>query len=125
MVKRVAAVLIFFFFLFLPPRVFAANEFGTSYDVLYDVGDDGITTVTEKITLRNLTSEYYANQFKLTIGATQISDIVASDPGGPLAVTSEQKANATSMRVKFNQQVAGLGKTLSWNLSFKSKDFLK
>lgn len=98
-------------------------EFATSYDVTYDIGEDGATTVTEKITLRNLTSQYYATQFKLTIGATQISDIKASDSSGPLEVKSTQEGTSTVFEVKFNQQVAGLNKTLPWTLSFKSKDF--
>ncbi len=106
-----------------PYVVFAASEFSTSYDVLYDVGEDGITTVTEKITLKNLTSEYYANQFKLTIGATQISDIKASDSVGVLNVTSEQKGSSTVINVKFNQQIAGKGKIVPWTITFKSKDF--
>jgi len=114
-------------FLFLVPsfkfQVFAAEEFATSYDVVYDVGDDGITTVTEKITFKNLTSEYYVDQFKLTIGATQISDIKASDGGGVMEVKSEQKDTSTIIEVKFNQQVVGLNKTLAWTLQFKSKDF--
>jgi transglutaminase-like putative cysteine protease len=99
------------------------SEFASSYDVVYDVSEDGITTVTEKVSLRNLTSQFYANQFKLTIGATQIFDIKGSDPGGPLDISSEQQGTATSISVKFNQQVAGLGKILPWSLQFKSKDF--
>ena len=103
--------------------VFAADEFATSYDVIYDVGLDGITTVTEKVTLKNLTSQYYASQFKLTIGATDISDVKGFDPGGALDISTERKDTSTIISVKFNQQVAGLGKTLPWTLSFRSKDF--
>lgn len=120
MIKKLFVV---FLFLFFVPKAYAAEEFATSYDVVYDVGLDGVTTVTEKVTLRNLTSQYYANQFKLIIGATQISDIKGSDPGGSLEVSSEQEDTSTSITVKFNQQVAGLGKELPWTLSFKSKDF--
>lgn len=124
MVKNLFVV---FLFLFLVPgfksQIFAAEEFATSYDVVYDVGLDGVTTVTEKVNLRNLTSQYYANQFKLIIGATQISDLKGSDPGGSLEVSSEQEDTSTTISVKFNQQVAGLGKELPWTLSFKSKDF--
>jgi len=129
-IKKILVVLLFLFFSFKLSIVLAAEEqpkdeasFATSYDVLYDVGGDGVTTVTEKITLRNLTSQYFANQFKMTIGATSIFDIKASDPGGLLEVSSEQKDTSTTINVKFNQQVAGLGKTLPWTLTFKSKDF--
>lgn len=123
MIKKILIAVIFSFLLILPNRVFAADEFSTSYDIVYDVDESGITTVTEKISLKNLTSESYASKFRLTIGATQISDIKASDPGGALSVTTEQKDSTTSINVQFNQQVAGLGKVLSWTLSFKSKDF--
>src|SRR3989344_4628336 len=101
----------------------AAEEFATSYDVTYDVGLDGVTTVTEKISLRNLTSQYYATQFSLTIGATQITDVSASDQSGPLQVKQESKGSSTTLGVQFNQQVAGQGKILPWTLTFKSKDF--
>lgn len=130
MIRKITAVIVFLFFVTLPRDIYAVDDlpagkagFASSYDVLYDVDNSGITTVTEKITLRNLTSEYYANQFKLSIGATQIFDIKASDPGGALAVSSEQKDTQTSINVKFNTQVAGLGKTLPWTITFKSKDF--
>ena len=120
-------IFIIFLFLFLVPsfkfQVYAVEEFATSYDVVYDVGTDGVTTVTEKITLRNLTSQYYAEQFKLTIGATQIWDVKASDGGGVMEVKKEQQGTSTTIDVKFNQQVAGLGKSLPWTLQFKSKDF--
>ena len=76
---------------------YAADEFATSYDVVYDVGSDGITTVTEKVTLKNLTSQYYATQFSLTIGATEIFDVSASDPSGPLEVKQEAKGSARSL----------------------------
>lgn len=123
MVKRIAAVVFFLLIVIWPRSVFAEGEFATSYDVLYDVSEDGITTVTEKISLKNRTSESYASQFKLTISATQIFDIKASDPSGPLEVSTGQKDTATTIAVKFNQQVAGLGKILPWTLTFKSKDF--
>lgn len=123
MIKKIILLLFAIFIFTWVPKAFAVNEFATSYDIVYDIGENGITTVTEKITLRNLTSEYYANQFKLTIGATDISDIKASDPGGSLDISTEQKDSSTAINIKFNQQVAGLGKTLPWTLSFKSKDF--
>lgn len=122
MIKKVLVFLILSFFLFLP-KAYAAGEFATSYNVVYDIGLDGVATVTQKITLRNLTTQYYANQFKLTIGATDIFDIKASDEGGAMEVASEKQGSSTTISVKFNQQVAGINKVLPWTLSFKSKDF--
>ena len=124
MIRKIfVVILILITYLLSHITAFAADEFSTSYDVIYDVGEDGITTVTEKITLKNLTSQYFADQFKLTLGSTQIFDIKANDPGGVLDVKSEQKDTSTEIIVKFNQQVAGIGKELPWTLQFKSKDF--
>ncbi len=125
--RKIFLSVLFVLLLFTVPcnlsPVFAAEEFATSYDVTYEVGNDGITTVTQKISLKNLTSQYYASQFSLTIGATQISDVSASDASGEMEVRQEQKGTSTSLNVKFNQQVAGQGKILPWTLTFKSKDF--
>lgn len=124
MVKKVLISAIYFFsFIFFTPASYAAEEFATSYDVVYDIDNEGITTVTEKINLRNKTSEYYANQFKLIIGATEIFDIKASDGGGIMEVSSQLKDTSTEITVKFNSQVVGLDKVLPWTLQFKSRDF--
>ncbi|MBI4038383.1 transglutaminase domain-containing protein [Candidatus Daviesbacteria bacterium] len=120
----------FFTFLFLvtchlllATPIYAANEFATTYDVVYDIDESGITTVTEKITLKNLTSQYYASEFKLTIGATQIFDVKGTDSNGTLEVKSKPKDNLSEISTKFNSQIAGLGKIMPWTLQFKSKDF--
>ncbi len=124
MVKK---ILVFIAFLFIsavfPPALLAAEEFATSYNVVYDISLDGVATVTQKITLRNLTTQYYANQFKLTIGATDIFDIKALDESGVMEATTEKQGSSTTISVKFNQQVAGLNKVLPWTLQFKSRDF--
>lgn len=110
--------------------VFAAEEFSTSYDVSYDVGSDSITQVTQKITLTNLTSKYYASNFTLTIGSTTVSNVSASDEAGAMETKVESKdnkqgfsSNKTSITVKFNQQIAGADKKQTFTLKYTSKDF--
>mgnify|MGYP001575336811 FL=1 len=130
MIKK---ILLFFFSLliihnslFISPVTAALEDpqgFSTSYDVTYDVGLDGVTIVTNKITLKNLTSQYYATSFSLTIGSTRLTDVLASDDGGSLEANVEKKGTSTTITVKFNQQVTGVGKTLPWTLSYKSMDF--
>jgi len=128
--KKILFTLLAFFTLLVAPFAFAEEAsapsgqgFATSYNVTFDINEEGVTAVTEKITLKNLTSQYYANQFKLTIGATEITDVKASDAAGAMETQVEKQANTTVITVKFNQQVAGLNKELPWTLSFKSKDF--
>lgn len=130
LVGIVLSLLLFANYLPLALPIFAADslltsmpEFSTTYDVTYDIEGDGTTLVTEKVILKNLTSQYFATQFKLTIGATQISDIKASDSSGPLETKLEQKDTSTIITAKFNQQVVGVNKEFPWTLQFKSKDF--
>ncbi len=103
--------------------VFAAEDFSTSYDVSYDVSADSTTLVTQKVQLKNLTSQYYVENFTLTIGSTTLSDVTASDEKGPMETKVSLQDQKTSITVKFNSQVAGVGKTQNFTLRFRSKDF--
>ena len=110
------------FFLIRPLKTYA-EEFTTSYNVVYQVEADGTTEVTQRINLKNLTSQYYASNFTLTIGSTTLTDVSATSDAGAMEVKTESKDGKTSVNVKFNQQVAGEGKLQSFTLRFKSKDF--
>ncbi len=109
--------------LLLITPVSAEGEFETSYDVTYDIGTDGNANVNEKITLTNLTPQYYATEFSLSIGSTQITDLSASDSSGPLEVETDVQGTNTVLKVKFSQQIVGEGKQLVWNLKYKSRDY--
>ncbi len=104
-------------------RAFADNEFESSYTVTYDVDKTGITTVAQKVVLKNLTSQYYASDFTLTIGSTTISGITASDDAGPMETKVNKEDGKTAITVKFNQQVVGLDKQQDFTLKFQTRDF--
>lgn len=110
-------------FLINPHLARAENEFSTSYDVSYDINEAGVADVTQKITLKNLTDKFYASNFILSIGSTNLTDVSASDGGGNMNTNVENKNNKTSITVNFNQQITGLDKTQTIILKFKSKDF--
>src|SRR3989344_9009055 len=91
MIRKLAIIILFLVFgLAFPKNTLAAGEFSSRYNVVYDVDSSGSTTVTEKITLKNLTDKYYASSFTLTIAASDLSDLVAFDSSGPLEVRLEQ-----------------------------------
>lgn len=106
---------------FLIP-VHAAGEFSTSYKVRYDVNDTGGTTVSQNITLRNNTTNFYADKFELKIGSTKVDNVKASDSAGPLQIDTKFENNVTTIGVKFNQKVIGIDKTLPWTLSYSSNE---
>src|SRR6185437_11365956 len=109
--------------LFWPARALAQQQFSSEYNVTYDIDSGGSTTVTEQITLKNLTDQYYASSFALLIDATNISNVEASDSGGSLQASSNREGTKTKIDVNFGQQIAGKNKTYSFELDFKSTDF--
>lgn len=100
------------------------NPFSSSYDITYDVDSSGITSVTEKVTQKNLSDNYFASSFSLNIAATNITDTSAYDSQGQkLDAQVGRLGNKSQIKVKFNQQIAGKGKEYAWTLKFKSTDF--
>ena len=108
-----------------------SREFSSSYNVSYDIDSSGEASVTENITLINQTDRYYASQFSLTIGASEISEVSATDSSGSLETKVEKQTapvgsilqNKQIITVKFAQQIAGKGKEYKWTLKFRSRDF--
>lgn len=124
MVKKILLLLLFSVaFIFSTPIVRAEGEFETSYNVTYSIETTGITTVTEKITLRNLTDRYYASSFNLSISSTELTEVVAFDDKGSLEVSQEKNDRNSQINVKFKEQNAGRDKEYRFNIRFKSKDF--
>lgn len=122
--KKLLGLIIFLVMFALFPRIsYAAQEFKTDYDVNYDVGNDGITQTTEKITLTNLTETYFASTFVLTIGSTALTDVTATDEGGAMDTKVDVSGNKTNVNLKFNEQITGINKEQTLTLKYKSNDF--
>lgn len=102
----------------------AAGEFSTAYDVTYEVHSDGATTVIQQVTITNKTPDYYVSEYTVTIGSDSVSEVTASDAGGPLAVEVREEegvngGRGTRIHVVFNEQVAGVGRQLAWTLRYR------
>jgi hypothetical protein len=109
--------------LILVPTTYGQEQFLTNYDVNYDIGTDGVTSVSENITFRNTTDKFYASKYTVSIGATKISDIQASDKSGPLVTNITTEGNRTKIEVGFDDQIVGLDKEYTWTLRYKSRDY--
>lgn len=105
---------------------FAANEFSTSYDIVYSVSEDGNTEVTENIKLKNLTDKFFPSSFSVTLPGTSVSEIAASDKQGELEVQSKQEGANTKVTINFtNTQIIGFNKEYFWTLKFKDKSLAR
>lgn len=116
--------IIFFCFilytLYFIPVARAASEFSSSYNFIYEVSESGFTKVTQKISLTNLTTNYYASEYTLTIGSDEISHVLASDRLGPLKTEVVFENGTTVIHVFFNEKVLGIGKILEYQLNYNS-----
>lgn len=107
------------------PQALAAGEFVPSYNVTYEVAETGSVSVLKKIVLKNLTDQYFASSFNLSVSAVDITDITASDSQGPLEVNIATEGRKTKINIKLSQQIVGKGKEYSFTLKYKSKDFVQ
>ncbi len=120
-VRTLLSILFFSLFtLALTPSVHAAGEFQTDYKVTYSIDQNGKTSASEDIVLKNKTPNIYADQFELKIGSTKVENVGAKDSAGPMKTDVKFENNVTTINVKFNQRVIGIDKTLPWSLTYTS-----
>lgn len=118
--RKTIIILIFLFILF-PWSKAKASDFTTSYKITYDVNDKGEAEVSSDISIKNISSRIYATEYTLTVSHIKIYDIKASDSKGELKTEITTKDEKTNIKVYFGSQVIGEGKSLQWNLKYKTK----
>ena len=110
------------FFLALPADILADGEFQTDYDVNYKVDEGGKTEVIQTITLENKTANYYADRFELKIGSIKVEDVQAEDGIGAIDPQVKFEENVSTIALKLNERVIGLGKKVTINLTYSSAE---
>src|SRR3990172_10106801 len=119
LVSQLLSLLILFSLaLNFPARIWAATNFATSYNVTYSTNEKGDTTVTQNVTIENLTSQYYVSQYKFTIGSPAPTKIKAWDQSGALTPTVKKTDDETVITLKFKARVVGKGNKLSFGISY-------
>jgi transglutaminase-like putative cysteine protease len=123
MIKQILATsIIFTIFGFFSEPV-QAKEFTSNYEVTYDVQESGITRVEQNIDLKNLTSEFYAHEYTLTVNSETIENISASDSRGRIEPQIERGSYQTKITLAFNSKVVGSGSIQSFRIAYDSKEF--
>ncbi len=105
--------------------VFASSNFTTDYKVVYNISEKGIAKADLFIGLTNKTSEYYASSYEMQIGFDNVNNLTAFDPDGKLNPTLVKTDDGHNIDLVFNKKVTGLGKRLSFNISFETPDVAK
>lgn len=103
--------------------IFASEEFDTAFHTTYDIGLNGIATVTQNISLTNKKSNVYATQYALEIGSTRIESVVALDKGNrPIDHKITTTDNKTVIALSFQNKVVGKGQALEFIVKYKNLD---
>lgn len=124
MIKRIFTVLVLVLIFFVGVKeVFAQTEFVTDYTVDYTVKTNGLTHARLSISLTNQLSNIYAKEFTLSIGSTQLSNILVYNPAGALDPGIVQGNKTTNITVPFKDKVLGKDKAQTFTLEFDSTDF--
>lgn len=98
-----------------------AQQFISNSTVTYDVALDGTTTVTHDITLQNLTSDYYASSYVLSLTGISPINPVSQENGQTLPVKVSDDNGTTSLEVDFPDAVVGKDSKREFSITFEDK----
>jgi transglutaminase-like putative cysteine protease len=125
-IQKIILLSSFFFLLSLLSAsfssAFASEKFSATYDVTYDFEEEEITLVSQNIKLTNLTRNYYATEYTLSIGSTKVSDVEAKDGSGKINPQVNYKENSTEIFLKFNDKVIGQNRSLNFQLKYRLEE---
>jgi transglutaminase-like putative cysteine protease len=119
--RRIFLALLGLCIFLIPQKVFASSDFTNSFDVTYTVNEAGTTHAVFVGKLTNTADNKYATSYTLTTGFSDIENVRATDPLGPLSpVISKQ-----GVVVTFKDHVVGKGKSFSFSIVFDTKDIAR
>lgn len=103
----------------------AAGEFDVAYDITYQIESDGSAKVVSDISLTNKLSNVYATEYNLVVEKGEISKVGAWDSQGKIETKIQKGKEQTKINLTFNDQVAGVGKTLRFTLKYELANLAK
>ena len=130
--KRVFTLLTFLFavvsLVVLPvARVYSADcskvedLFSSTYDVTFSLQSNGDAAVTQKISLKNLSSDCFVSEFGLTVNSGRVQSVSGKDSLGTIKTSSKKEKDATIIIARLNDEVIGLGRAVVFTLEYTLK----
>lgn len=101
-----------------------AQQFISNSTVTYDVASDGTTSVSHDITLQNISSDFYATSYTLSLTDINPINPRATEGGGSLPVSVTTKDGNTLIKVDFPNAVVGKGSKREFFINFEDKTFV-
>lgn len=121
--KKIFGFLVAFILFFtLVSTTFAAKNFSTDYSVTYNIQGSSDTNVKLNVTLTNLTENFYASSYDITVGFNDIRNPQASDNEGKITPVIKKTNEGSTIQVPFNSKVLGLSNKLNFTISFNTSE---
>jgi len=117
-------VLIFFTFVFTISEAQAQEQFETSYNIIYEVNSEGITTVTQNIEIENAEEDVLATTYSVTVKQMEIFNVRGEDTAGKLDIDMKRDSekNAITLSTPLNEKVIGKGRKNELTIIYETKD---
>ena len=110
------------FFFFRVPLSFADSNFSTDYNVTYTIGANAQTHVNLSIVITNLSNVYFTPSYQIQMGFKNITGLSAYDESGSVQTSAKTDSKGTTINVKFNQRVVGIGRKHTLDISFDTNE---
>lgn len=120
MLKNIfSGLLVVIAILFIPPNiVFADDNFQTDINVEYKILEDGKTTVTNTVTIKNLKSDYFPKKYILNLKGVFPQNVKAYESGDLLRTVISENNGLYGVTVNFDNLSVGRGTTKTFIVSF-------
>lgn len=111
-------------FCLLTPTTYAADpKFDISVDSSYNIHENGLTDVSQKITIQNKTDYYYTPTYTVSVGFKDIQNIEAFNSDGSIPTTlDDKKPDNKRIKMSFPKRYAGIAENNQFTLRFSTKD---
>jgi len=113
------------YFVLFTPKVLAISEFTTSFYSEYTINQEGLSTVTHKITLKNNLAHIYATDYTIATSGEKLSGITASDENGSLDTDTTIQNGVTTMHLIFIKPSIGKDQEKVITLSYQTDDVVE
>jgi len=110
--------------IFITPKVCADEQFETSYDITYEVSENGITTVTQNIKIENMEDDILATTYSVTVKQMEIFEVYGKDTAGELEIDIKRDSEKDSVILStlLNEKVIGKGRKNEFTIIYKTND---
>ena len=107
----------------IAPYVKAFENFTVDANVEYKIQENGLTTVTNTISVKNNTSEYFSKNYLLNLTGVNPKNLKAYEGGDQLSVFSQKENDYVSVRIEFPKPLAGKGKERTFVITYEESSF--